>query len=850
MFMRRIIPFAAVLLMMAAPSCRRESVPDGDSSAEDRYTLSFICDGLQTKSTESEGLSQERVLNSIDVYFYRDGATSSDAVYHKRLDLQDCYTRYNANIDFVASEVSSLFLSSATCEVFAIANVPANDLPGNLTDDLTGSSMPTLMAKKVESTFGSAAGANHIPSSFVMTGYNTITLTSRAKTTVATGMVPLYRLAAKLELLVHVQDTVHLRTTWKDEFNHEYIAEEVWRPMTDRSPGALAQVEGYLENGYKEAALGVQHDPANHIVQISTTTPMTQALLDKFFKYSKNKMPYDNQKTITLQEPRRYTYSDYEAGQCTLAQVGQEVSGETVNTVYMYSDPSYTYPVTWSRGVEKEPFYKLCLPWAREGYLLVYRNGLDQAPDQISYNTAQKQYYYKVIFPVHTLESNVFYRMKMNVAILGSETEDALVELVPTYAVAGWQNKTEILEEAEVGNARFLSVAQSAYTLYNEVDLSVPFVTSDACIVYNGGADIDGDGVTDNPKWTRPIYGSSTLPTSGSASTWLSISDDGKHVEFHHTLNNSNGASMDTSPYTITFYVCHEDDYSFHKKVVITQYPAIYIQKFTGGGSFVDGYYQWVYATESPSNHGGTNPYSHVDTKRWSGYSDNRNTPYGNIPSEDPRQSGREPNLTAVYVSAFNSSYHTFTYPGAGQDYEYIIADPRIPWNENPFTDNTIIDYMGTNGTTQSWTADMYSKLKKSTTQINLIAPAFILASEWGRQGSGDSSYEQMVKRCASYQEAGYPAGRWRVPTMAEAVYCINLQVYGFIGELFKNSATNWVSNGQSISYNRNQQNFTVGSSASTTRCVYDIWYWGEEPVYEYSLTQPYKPYKYHIDVE
>lgn len=843
--MKRFIPFAAFLLVLAVSSCQDEFVPGIE---EERYSLRFLCDGLQTKSEESKGLPQERVLKSIDVYFYRDGETSSDAEFHTRMDLQDCYDLYNAHIDFLASEVSSLFYSSATCEVFAIANVDASLLPGNVTDDLTGSSMPELMSKTVSSTFGSLAGEDHIPSSFVMTGYNTVTLTSRAKTTVATGVVPMYRLAAKLELLVHVQDTIHLRTTYKDEYNNVYPAEEVWKPMTDR-PGATAQVEAYLENGYKEASLGVYQAPATYMPQISTTTPMSAALTEKFFKYSKNKMPYDDQTTVTITETRRWTYSDFQAGLCTRDQVGQDAAGQTVNTVYMYSDPSYTYPITWDRGVEKEPFFKLCLPWAREGYLLVYRDGLDHDPVQVSHNTAQKQYYYKIIFPVHTLASNNFYRLKMNVAILGSETEDALVEMEPTYAVAGWQNKTEILEEAEVGNARFLSVAQPAYTLYNEVDLSIPFVSSDACIIYNGGADIDGDGVTDNPKWTRPIYGSSSLATSGSAAGWLSINADGKHVDFNHTLNNTNGASMDTSPYTITFYVCHEDDYSFNKKVVITQYPAIYIKKFTGGGAFVDGYYRRVYATESPSNHGGTVPYSHVDTKRWSGYSDNRDTPYGNISDDDPRNdTGREPDITAVYVSAFNSSYHTFTYPGAGQDFEYIIGDPRIPWSENPFADNTIIDYMGSTGTAQSWTAEMYSKLKKSTTQNNIIAPAFILASEWGRQGSGDSSYEQMVKRCASYQEAGYPAGRWRIPTMAEAAYCMNLQVYGFIGQLFKNGATNWVSNGQSVS--RNGNSFTVGNNASTTRCVYDIWYWGEDPVYEYSLTQPYKPYKYHIDVE
>ena len=818
MHMRRIIPFVAVLLMMAAPSCRHESVPGEEGSAQDKYSLNFIVDGLETKSVESEGLPQERALNSIDVYFYRDGETSSDAVFHTRLDLQDCYTRYNAHVDFLASEVSNLFASSATCEVFAIANVPADKVPGNVTDDLTGSSMPTLMGKTVQSTFGAAEGAPHIPSSFVMTGYNTVTLISRAKSTVAQGVVPLYRLAAKLELLVHVQDTVHLRTTYKDEFNNEYVAEEVWRPMTDMSPGGLAQVEGYLENGYKEAALGVKQDPAGHMVQISTTTPMTAALLEMFFKYSKNKMPYDNQTTVTLAEPRRYTYSDYEAGQCTLAQVGQEVSGQTVNTVYMYSDPSYTYPVTWSRGVEKEPFYKLCLPWSRDGYLLVYKNGLGQAPVQVPYNTAQKQYYYKVIFPVHTLESNVFYRLKMNVAILGSETEDALVELVPNYAVAGWQNKTEILEEAEVGNARFLSVAQSQYTLYNETELTIPFVSSDDCIISSA-------------TWTQATR---TGSNSGNAAGWFTIS--GRTVRMTHTLINAAGASQDVRPYEITLTICHSDDSSFSKTITITQYPAIYIKSFKGGYAFIDGYYRRVVGSEAPEP-GGTRETNVTENGvAYGAYyhtypAGNRNTPYGNnLTSTENNTTGQgtysapssQLDMTAIYVTAFTAADNFFTYELNGtQRYSYIIGDPRIPWGSD-----TIIDYLASDGTTKSWDA-YYAKLQKGTSEYNIIAPAFLLASEWGRQGQGTSDLETVTKRCATYQEAGYPAGRWRLPTMAEVMFCINLQRNNFIGELFKNTAKNWVSNGLVVQGN----GAVANGGGQTVRCVYDLWYWGEEPV-------------------
>ena len=87
--------------------------------------------------------------------------------------------------------------------------------------------------------------------------------------------------------------------------------------------------------------------------------------------------------------------------------------------------------------------------------------------------------------------------------------------------------------------------------------------------------------------------------------------------------------------------------------------------------------------------------------------------------------------------------------------------------------------------------------------------------------------------RCASYQEAGYPAGRWRLPTTAEINFVISLQQKGAIQSIFYGgnyyySSTDQVQN-QSTTTTRaidwNSSNFT-----GSVRCVYDEWYWGSEP--------------------
>ena len=66
-----------------------------------------------------------------------------------------------------------------------------------------------------------------------------------------------------------------------------------------------------------------------------------------------------------------------------------------------------------------------------------------------------------------------------------------------------------------------------------------------------------------------------------------------------------------------------------------------------------------------------------------------------------------------------------------------------------------------------------------------MIAPVFKIASSWGVVTSGSINYVQAQKRCASYQENGYPAGRWRIPTEGEIEFIVSLSNMGYIPKLF-----------------------------------------------------------------
>lgn len=117
--------------------------------------------------------------------------------------------------------------------------------------------------------------------------------------------------------------------------------------------------------------------------------------------------------------------------------------------------------------------------------------------------------------------------------------------------------------------------------------------------------------------------------------------------------------------------------------------------------------------------------------------------------------------------------------------------------------------------------------------KYGFIAPVLRIASSFGKF-SNSISKEVARKRCATYQESGYPAGRWRLPTNAEIKYIGSLSASGKIPILFgtndSNASRYWSSTGPvSVA---NSGGSVEDSNTTTTvgiRCVYDDWYWVKE---------------------
>lgn len=195
--------------------------------------------------------------------------------------------------------------------------------------------------------------------------------------------------------------------------------------------------------------------------------------------------------------------------------------------------------------------------------------------------------------------------------------------------------------------------------------------------------------------------------------------------------------------------------------------------------------------------------------------------PMGTIKSYNYNPTGlNNPNIYTVSVSDLSQS-------------EYIIADPR---SSSP------IDYPslkeGGSG------VGLTDYLPVNTNNHNVIAPRLKIASTHGASIGSTMSFESAQKRCASYQENGYPAGRWRVPTDAEIKFMVNLSKNKKLPSLF--SGVYWGSSGIEgtrlyVSVATSQGIITditvteeTNQSEASVRCVYDAWYWGDEPVNDY----------------
>ncbi len=439
-------------------------------------------------------------------------------------------------------------------------------------------------------------------------------------------------------------------------------------------------------------------------------------------------------------------------------------------------DPFYTYPIEWTPGVETEPYFFIMLPWTD--------------------GTTHKPCYYKVILSDTHLDSNNWYNLNLALSVLGSfnENEPTVVVSNADYYVLNWGDATDKAGDvhdviADIHGARYLVVDQDVYELNNQNSISIPFTTSHTCEI----VDMSTSRVLNQATITRPDYSKDNAVLNASyawnSSTW-SLRIEGNNIVFNHNLNNDlSSRSIDYAPYTIRFTIRHADDPSTDHDITIIQNPAMIIeadqnrrlQSSDYGGTYIDG------QQGSNAPYTGTYKLSEAHTKN--------------------------PNMYVIETTTLS------------QGSDLVIGDPR-----QMDVNNLGVSFSSAKGIEnldgENRTLEYYYPTLASAETKNMIAPKFRIASSHGVCRNG-LTYAQAQARCASYQEDGYPAGRWRVPTYGEIRFMVTLSTYSIIPSLFSGTVSYWYAGGYVRGDMSSDTPGTTTGSNVMVRCVYDEWYWG-----------------------
>ena len=473
-------------------------------------------------------------------------------------------------------------------------------------------------------------------------------------------------------------------------------------------------------------------------------------------------------------------------------------------TTYQVFDPFYSYPCQWQIHEDDAFAMYIELPWMHDK-----GNGTSEETTCL----------YKVIPNTTQLNRNTWYNIDLNIGVLSINPEevDQVINIEDTCTIVDWNNgnpdwKFAYQIDSEIKGARYLIVEQNHYVVNNKNTFEIPFISSHKCKILDyenkDNKDANDFKVTKKIfiKNGNPVNEDQDITDQAIDGSWITIK--GNTIKLNHTLNNDfiNTTTYDYTPYEFSFYICHDDNEQFQEKITITQKPALCVTADLNsydkpgeqycGYVFVNGHAPKVSVDNKYSNYGG------VQGRNSSG---NSNT---------------NPYMYVIEVSVLP----------AGSD--YIIGDPRVLYTmgTNGDLDNADKFFSAVpleGGNARSLT-NYYGTSKDAATE-NMIAPKFRVCSAHGWCSGGPITYTNAFNRAASYQEDGYPAGRWRVPTKAELRFIIKLYNDGHIPPLFySKTQAYWYATGKTTP--TTPSNDTSGNCP--LRCVYDDWYWENSNVY------------------
>ena len=555
------------------------------------------------------------------------------------------------------------------------------------------------------------------------------------------------------------------------------------------------------------------------------------------------------------------------------------------------TDPVYTYPQTWTADDNGEPYFKLHMSW---------RSTVKDVA----------QFFYKI--PVHTnltLDRNCWYQAIVQVGVLGGTEEDYVV-VTGNYCVADWAEPAWF-SGSGLNSAKYFYVPGEEYHIYGEDNLSIPYYCNAAVKAYfteisyynynaEGGSteqiikndyNSNSDSVYDGGGENNHLY--ELVPDS-----------DNKVVKYNHPMTNLYVQRV------IKLTIENTENSSQKKVVTIFQHPAIELKRAAAGDMFVNGHFARVKdarnangdvfgQTWTPEGADGTyyhsyrqrqyygnwyddsqyiSAYTGWENYYWGGnYQSNRygyvtNAGTGGYGSVQGAIYGGSSTVSEDYfttditVTAFSETNNKYTIAGEGE-VPYKIGDPRVEASSvyNNFSLNGYLSAMDNNNRNQvlgDWShpGDILI-CSQAESDRNIIAPRILISSGLTELLVGEipDEFIDFVKRGATFQEAGYPAGRWRLPTEGEVAFIAARQFDGTIPDIFNRDVPYYCASGRWVIIPSEGETLTFGTDVDQViypwggtgyrisqlldaKFVYDLWYWGDQPANTTYVTNQYHP--------
>ncbi len=788
-----------------------DAMEDIIDAPSESLTLRFYSAGAGTRADieSSDASLNENLISNLAVAFYPSAASDSkNAVKFNLFKNLGATGKVERKIIISDEEVALLFgsteTSGATCRVYALANLSDEEIAAL-------GKTPTVAAMK-ELRVSSEFDTQQVQESFVMSGDATVTynIDASGKKT-AVGNVQLVRSAAKITL------NIKLPESYEDPGTGN-----IWEPIASPATGAMRVL---LNNGVKNSRVlvpqegyGFQDEDYFNI----TTADATYGFVDNRV----NNSEYPNKQKV----------------------------------------PFYTYPNRWENtpGERHRTALTLIVPW-----------------HNTTTNTYQTFYYRVPVTPAEMprLVSNHSYQIDLNVGMLGSAMPETPVEITGNYRVVDWARETI---DVNIKDYRYLVVSPTTYRMDNTEDFTLNFYSShpvevdDITMTYQrfsyitetGNSEmgtvvyfptskevIDRSVTPDGIKMVEYSENITTAPNSKQYSfslkhkleVWTPLDKDGIIVPQTGYRNLSDTTNIQNSiqkylrsdspepaysPYTFKVTLRHKDNPEFKASFTVVQYPAMYIQADKNPG----GEYRTSPLSSSSFGYVFVNP-EYTPAGRfipayWTNSSD-----LGGVHGITSNATNKNPNMYVINLTALSGNYES-----------YIIGDPRALNVNNNLVGNPGQLTAVASPTIQDWAVEAealynesnqkrrlqwYYPTQEGSSTRNMIAPKIRVASSYGVCNNGTST-QNLRRRCASYQEQGFPAGRWRVPTYSEVEFIVKLSTKGIIPLLFTKGATYLTAQGFVRVEDDDKGSITLltNTTSGSVRAVYDEWYWEKETNY------------------